>query len=520
MPKAHELPEIPLLALNENTPTNDADRINNFLYGRSTSLKHFVGAMRKPSDVQCGGMDLNQLNQDRNLQSFWTIETFESAFIIRPQNINLLPCEPLSHAKFSVALQNDPSESDFHFPLGYAVPNKTIPGIYHVRGNLKPTECIPSRKYIVSVKLDYAFMHETPKDKMEFFGHLDVETVEQYIAYNNESTQFPGSESAIFDMSAFQCHDMAFNTCTTKQLETLRVYRDATGLNPTECKIPQLWYEDLLETPPTLCPGGKCKTDQWIHIVGDSNSNYLFNQLVSEKLLVSNCFRDWGFPAHTICVRDLTGRGKRKGDITVLVFTHWYMDPDSHQPQNAFEGMDLVTLLDSEPYKRILPQFQTKKEKHEFLKPFKRMGLPTRTIVSMGSHYDHQTPNAMNITLTNIFNRMAKTKEWNHYKATTLFVSETPVLTSEFPPKYGTLLHQNNARISERNRVILATCRKHGFKFIDIYEFAKAQNVWMEPGDGLHFKSGKEGYVYNRMVDSYFLEMGYHPKQQGDSSKK
>ncbi|KAI9326736.1 hypothetical protein BDR26DRAFT_924258 [Obelidium mucronatum] len=335
--------------------------------------------------------------------------------------VNLSPTQSLP-----IALMNSPNEPDFYFPLDYAIPNKTIPGVYHVRANLKPLECIPSRKFLVSVKLEYAFMHDTPKDKLEFFGHLDVEPFEQYISFGIRTFSKPHRKHYVVE---------------------------------------------------------NAKQDQWIHIIGDSNSNYLFNQLVSEKLGIQECYRDFGFPANSVCFRDSFGHNL--------------------QPWNAFDGLTLPQLLEKEEFKKILPRLEDYQVDGE-----EWVYQQERSLV-WGLTYDHQTPNAMNITMTGILDRIMAQKDRSHYKETAIFVTETPVLTSEFPPQYGTLLHQNNARIMERNRMIIHNCRKRGFKCLDIYGFAKAQNEWMEPGDGLHFKSGQEGHVYNRVSDTLFMEMGY-----------
>ncbi|KAI9326735.1 hypothetical protein BDR26DRAFT_876733 [Obelidium mucronatum] len=491
--------------------------LENFLYGKNLSIYPFLTALsnRKPRNLQCGGMDPQQIVMERNNQDFWVLDSMQNMVIIRPAEINLVPCDALGHAKFSVGLVHDAEDSIFHYPLGYAVPNETVPGVYHIHANLKPEECLPSRKYRVSAKLEYAFTFETPKDRPEFFGFLKGSDIaEQQLSFINESTPFAGSDNTVLDMTSFSCplsnQVKRTKPCTSTQLEELTVYRSKVSLDPVQCTIPQLWPKDLTKSPSTLCNGKKCAVDQWIHFVGDSNTHYLFNQLVDAKFGIKNCYRGW-YPAPVICFRDLPNRGYRRGDITILVYTNWYMFENSTQPRNAFEGLKLTDLFEIEPYKSILPSFKSKKEGAAFWGKIKDLGLPAKTFVSMGSHYDHQTPVALEKVMESIFERLNATDRWNIYKPSTVFVAETAVLTSQIPLRFRTLLHQNNARIAERNRVILKSCRKYGFKFIDIYGFGRAWNEWKRLGDALHFKLGKEGYVYNRVADTYLYELGFRP---------
>ncbi|KAJ3026724.1 UNVERIFIED_CONTAM: hypothetical protein HDU68_005189 [Siphonaria sp. JEL0065] len=149
--------------------------------------------------------------------------------------------------------------------------------------------------------------------------------------------------------------------CTQKQLETLRVYRDKMDLVPTSCTIPSVWSKDLKTSPPNLCNGKKC-------VLADS------------KFGIQNCFRGW-YPAPVICFRDLKSRGKRRGDITVLVYTNWYMFENSTMPRHAFEGLKLKELFEMEPYKSILPKFKSKKEGGAFWDRIKDIGLPLKTFL-------------------------------------------------------------------------------------------------------------------------------------------
>ncbi|KAJ3291170.1 hypothetical protein HDU79_002647 [Rhizoclosmatium sp. JEL0117] len=412
--------------------------------------------------------------------------------------MELLPCSHLRSAKFSVALENE-----------------TVPGIYHIYANLKESEYLPPRRYVLSAKLEFGFMFETRTGVIEF-GAAQIKDTEkilfnaEVVVWNNDTTPVQGSHTTVIDITELPYQTKQSNLyelCSLHQLSTMRIYRDHQSLNPTECLIPEFTPRNLVAPSPE-----HNLTPQWLHIVGDSNSHMLFKHLTRHKLSLKQCWSGH-YPSPVVCTFPFDGQAPAHG-IHFVVYTNWFLDVDVLPfPKNAFHSWDLERFF--QEYRHFLPQNEEDPESEYGILMARvkdTYPMPARTIVSFGSHWDHQTPYGMMKTMNAVVNQIENQKEREWYKKTARFVAETAVLTSQIPPKYvGRTYHQQNARIMERNNVVLDICRANGLQFIDQFGWGQAWGVWKEPGDAYHFKEDgwKNGMVYSRMADTYLMDMGF-----------
>ncbi|KAJ3291169.1 hypothetical protein HDU79_002646 [Rhizoclosmatium sp. JEL0117] len=365
--------------------------------------------------------------------------------------------------------------------------------------------CLPQRRYVVSVKMEFGFLFDTPTGVHEF-GTAEIRKLEgnqQYVKFNNDTTPIQTDGDGIVDFTNTRCIQAidSQRLCTLHQFETLRVYRDFKSLIPLGCTIPEY-------TPQTMFPLriNQNVTQKWLHFVGDSNTHRLFKHLTEYKLELTHCF--FGkYPSPIICTYPPTLPSPPNHGITFAVYTNWWLTPLTH-PRNAFQGWTLTHLLEKDPYRTFIP----KKERKLIWKRVKStQNLPIRTLVSFGSHYEHQTPFGMNVTMSTIIRQMEKRKEKDWYKETARFMSEFPVLTYQLPPKHAkSTAHQNNIRIKERNQVVFNACRESGMQYMDVFGWGEAWGEYKQIGDARHFKEGKwKGMVYNRIADSILLDLGY-----------
>ncbi|ORY35161.1 hypothetical protein BCR33DRAFT_790721 [Rhizoclosmatium globosum] len=475
------------------------ENLQSFLYGTSTSISQLYPIIPRKPRLQCGGLSNSTLTELRGLNTFWTLESHDNAFIIRPSNASLLPCTFLSLAVFSVWLDGDvfdPSEPRFHLPLKFAKRNDEVPGLFTLHAGLKNGECLPAQKFQVNAQLEYHSLPPTPE--VSEYGTREINAVKslsERVVVNLSPSPFP---AASLDLTKYKCPRKSTKKfpCTAQQLESLTVYRYNNKLKPLGCTVPiYTQFKDIQ----LLSDRKSYTSDQWIHFVGDFTTRKLFLKLAEKVGLTpisEKCHQTDSKHGVIICFRDPLYVEKRADmDVTVLVFTPWSLQSNDTTPLNAMEGQKFRQIMDLDMYWKVLPKLWSKKQKRIIFTRTKALGLPLRTVIALGSEYPEQTYYGRKEALKSIFRRVYPTTHLNHYKSSTMFIGETASVPSQIPDTKKPFM--NNRRVMERNQAVLEVCREYGFQYLDLFGWGAA---WNEEAE-LH------GTAYSRMADTVLYNL-------------